>query len=277
MFSSRSTLPGTTLDPITLILGIVVLNYLLHSHSLNFGASIRIVALSCSGLLLIGNGLLLWSYPSVLEPSTKNGPHRSTPLQESDKATTDTTHNHSTEFEAPPASRSEPRSPWVFDTHFTLLLLAGSLNALGLWFPSYYVQIFAQTHGISEHLSFYSLAVMNIANAVGRIFPNWLGDRWGTLEVYTPALLFTGERSYAQSIRLVKADVLDSRFAVCSPGMFHSAWASALHYIVSKREPALPHIPQANVLTDTATVSSLGQVSHMVMFRAQSTKIRPAQ
>ncbi|KAH9925283.1 uncharacterized protein B0H18DRAFT_1170858, partial [Fomitopsis serialis] len=37
----------------------------------------------------------------------------------------------------------------------------------------------------------------DIANAVGRIFPNWLGDRWGTLEVYTPALLFTAALQFA--------------------------------------------------------------------------------
>ncbi|KAF4618328.1 hypothetical protein D9613_011587 [Agrocybe pediades] len=67
---------------------------------------------------------------------------------------------------------------------YLLTLLSGFIGQLGTYFPVFYVQLFAEQHGISHTLAFYALAILNGAGVFGRIIPNHLADRYGVIEVY---------------------------------------------------------------------------------------------
>ncbi|KAJ7325469.1 major facilitator superfamily domain-containing protein [Mycena albidolilacea] len=75
---------------------------------------------------------------------------------------------------------------------YLLTLLAGFTAQLGTLFPTFYLQIFAQTHGFSKPLTFYTPVIMNVATILGRIIPNFAADRWGTVEVYIVCLAANG-------------------------------------------------------------------------------------
>ena len=159
----------------------VLLNYLLQG-TLSFGWAIRITAFICLALLLLGNLLLFDPPNSETEASAMFSDIRST-SKGSEKA-----ENSTVEPEQAPHNNPRKSAP-LFDHRYVRILVQGFLTGLGLWFPSSYIQLFAETNGVDKQLTFFSLAILNVANALGRILPNWLGDRWGALEVYAPCLL----------------------------------------------------------------------------------------
>ncbi|EGO18799.1 hypothetical protein SERLADRAFT_480462 [Serpula lacrymans var. lacrymans S7.9] len=85
----------------------------------------------------------------------------------------------------------------MWDRSYIIVLLMGFVSSIGTWFPLFYVQLFAEQHGIVPELAFYSIAIINVSNIPGRIIPNWLGDRFGALEVYIPCTLCCGAVGFA--------------------------------------------------------------------------------
>jgi predicted MFS family arabinose efflux permease len=67
---------------------------------------------------------------------------------------------------------------------YSLTLLAGFVAQLGTFFPTFYLQTFAQNHHFSTSLIFYAPVILNVSTIFGRIIPNFFADRWGALEVY---------------------------------------------------------------------------------------------
>lgn len=106
----------------------------------------------------------------------------------------------------PPSSVSSPvpiRASWTAvlkdarnDWPYILVLCQGFIMSLGTFVPPTYVQLFAETHGTSKQASFYALAVLNLSGVFGRIVPNYLGDKFGVLNVYIPCLATTGMTVY---------------------------------------------------------------------------------
>lgn len=86
------------------------------------------------------------------------------------------------------------------DWPYILVLCQGFIMSLGTFVPPTYVQLFAETHGTSKQASFYALAVLNFSGVFGRIIPNYLGDKFGVLNVYIPCLATTGETASGISI-----------------------------------------------------------------------------
>ncbi|KAJ7088741.1 MFS general substrate transporter [Mycena belliarum] len=58
---------------------------------------------------------------------------------------------------------------------------------VGFYFPLFYLQLDAITHGISETLSFYSLVILNASSFVGRLSPGLLVHRLGVINMVTAA------------------------------------------------------------------------------------------
>ncbi|KAF9815954.1 hypothetical protein IEO21_04281 [Rhodonia placenta] len=164
----------------------VALNYLLHS-SMTFGWTMRLSAFFCLGLLFLGNLLMFEPHPSKDNLARTDQADTSSIIDEKvlgkirqDSIQTTNLNDQST------------RQGSIYDAKYLCFLGMGFLTGLGKWFPTYYVQLFAEQHGVSQQLSFYALAVMNISNMLGRIFPNWLGDRWSPFDVYMVCLLCAG-------------------------------------------------------------------------------------
>ncbi|KIJ41949.1 hypothetical protein M422DRAFT_229450 [Sphaerobolus stellatus SS14] len=102
----------------------------------------------------------------------------------------------------PPKSPPQPghqadKGARLRDWPFSLTLIGGFVAQLGTFFPVFYVQLFARDHGISSDLAFYSLAILNVAGAVGRIIPNYLADILGAINMLIVCFLCSGLVGFA--------------------------------------------------------------------------------
>lgn len=147
---------------------IVMLNKLIRGDA-GFARGIRVAAFLVLGCLLLGN--ILMRRPESLRDTAEEG--------DAELA------------EAPNATVEKAREP-LWDRHFFLILLAAFLVSLGSYFPIYYVQQFANLHGVDKSLSFYSVAILNAANIFGRIIPNFIADKVGTWVTFTTLVLLNG-------------------------------------------------------------------------------------
>ncbi|KAJ7800464.1 major facilitator superfamily domain-containing protein [Mycena olivaceomarginata] len=59
---------------------------------------------------------------------------------------------------------------------------------LGLFFPYFYLQLYAVDRGIDKNIAFYILAIMNAGSVGGRILPNFVADRVGPYNMLIPCL-----------------------------------------------------------------------------------------
>jgi len=62
----------------------------------------------------------------------------------------------------------------------------------GLFFPYFYLQLFAITHGIDPTLAFYTLSIMNGVSILGKTIPNLIADKIGGINTLIPASFITG-------------------------------------------------------------------------------------
>ncbi|KAH9934351.1 MFS general substrate transporter [Fomitopsis serialis] len=171
----------------------IALNYLFNG-SLGFGWSIRVTAFVCLSLLLVGNLLLFDPHSARDDPTAQDV--QAKPAY-TNGASSEGANEKDLDASAEPAEHDKDTSPPLLDSKYVCILVQGFLTGLGLWFPSSYVQLFAEQKGVDQQLSFYSIAILNVANALGRILPNWLGDRWGALEVYVPCLVLNSGLQFA--------------------------------------------------------------------------------
>ncbi|KAJ3493148.1 hypothetical protein NLJ89_g11085 [Agrocybe chaxingu] len=75
------------------------------------------------------------------------------------------------------------------DVPYLISIFAMFFANWGIFFPYFYLQLFAILHGVNHTTAFYLIAIMNAAAVPGRIFPSMLADHFGPYNVITPALL----------------------------------------------------------------------------------------
>jgi MFS family permease len=69
------------------------------------------------------------------------------------------------------------------ETPFLMVSLGSFFFFWGVFLPTNFIILEAQSYGMSERLSNYLLAILNALSVVGRILPNWLGDHVGRFNV----------------------------------------------------------------------------------------------
>jgi len=85
----------------------------------------------------------------------------------------------------------------VRDTTYLISIAGAVLVCLGLFFPYFYMQLYAVKMGVDPNLAFHILAILNAGSVVGRLLPTFLADRLGVYNIilttlYSSAvLLFT--------------------------------------------------------------------------------------
>ena len=67
---------------------------------------------------------------------------------------------------------------------FILAMIFVFFSSLGQYFPIFYLQLFAELHGVNVTASFYSNAVLSATNLVGRVLVNYTADIFGVVNVY---------------------------------------------------------------------------------------------
>ncbi|KZT61355.1 MFS general substrate transporter [Calocera cornea HHB12733] len=96
---------------------------------------------------------------------------------------------------------------------------------LGLYLVFFYVQLYAETQGISETVAFYTLAMLNGASVFGRTVPNYLADKVGPITVLIPASALAGTIVFAL---LGIRDVASLAVVCMLYGFFSGAYVSLL-------------------------------------------------
>ncbi|KAJ7471822.1 major facilitator superfamily domain-containing protein [Mycena latifolia] len=126
----------------------LVLNRLLFTHG--FVVGVRATAGIVTGLLLLANLLMRARYPPTRAP-------------------------------APAALRRV-----LADPAYMVFVLAGLVIMLGLFYPVFYLQLYAITRGVRAQLAFDTVSVLNAGGVVGRLLPPLLADRVGSFAVLIP-------------------------------------------------------------------------------------------
>ncbi|RPD65718.1 MFS general substrate transporter [Lentinus tigrinus ALCF2SS1-7] len=80
----------------------------------------------------------------------------------------------------------------VTDLPFMICAIGGFLVFWGLFFPFFYLQLFANVHGVSPNLARYTISILNGASLFGRTIPNFLADVWGPFNVIIPMTAISG-------------------------------------------------------------------------------------
>lgn len=121
----------------------------------------------------------------------------------------------------------------VTDIPFALGNAAASLLTLTMYFPYFYIQLFAILHGLSPNLSFYTITIMNGANIFGRVLWGFIADKIGPLN----AVICTTTCMGITSFTLIKATTVHGLipftifYGIFSGGYFGIAGASVSAYV----------------------------------------------
>ncbi|PCH34806.1 MFS general substrate transporter [Wolfiporia cocos MD-104 SS10] len=96
---------------------------------------------------------------------------------------------------------SQPPQPHIStvltDVPYVLLVVGGFLSLWGLFFPYFYLQVWANVHGLSDNLAFYTIAILNAASVIGRMLPNMIADYAGMFNMIIPSTFITGALTFA--------------------------------------------------------------------------------
>ena len=75
------------------------------------------------------------------------------------------------------------------DGPFMLVVLACFLGYAGSYVAIFYTSFFGRENGwMSESLALYLVPILNAGSALGRVFPNWLADKVGPVNVAIPGM-----------------------------------------------------------------------------------------
>jgi len=62
----------------------------------------------------------------------------------------------------------------------------------GLFYPFFYIQLFASSHNLSDSYAFYTIAIINAASMIGRTLPNFFADKTGIMPLLVPSTVVSG-------------------------------------------------------------------------------------
>ncbi|KAL1753086.1 major facilitator superfamily domain-containing protein [Schizophyllum commune] len=195
-------------SPLGSVMYTILLNHLFHG-STGFAWGMRYVAFATLGCFIAGN-LLLHSPVKDMKLKAREG--RAVAKEEKSASSALVTQNGS-EKAAVSASKTAkrksegPTAPVangtlvtseapLWDLPFVLTMISALLWSLGATPPNFYMQLYAETHGVDQQLCFYSFAILSFASIFGRIVPGWMADRWGAANVFIPSLFMVAAISF---------------------------------------------------------------------------------
>ncbi|KAJ4488313.1 major facilitator superfamily domain-containing protein [Lentinula aciculospora] len=109
------------------------------------------------------------------------------------------------------------------DVAFMVSISAACLVSLGLFFPYFYLQLYAVSQGVPPRLAFYALAILNAGSIVGRLVPNFFADGLGPYNMIIPCLFLTAVLLFVVlAVHSFAGIVLFGLFYGCTSGSYIS-------------------------------------------------------
>ncbi|KAJ7103759.1 MFS general substrate transporter [Mycena epipterygia] len=140
----------------------IILNHLL--PTVGFARAVRATGYIVIGCLVVGNSLMRTRLP----PRSQR----------------------------PGASTPDIKS-FFTDSPYMCAVLGLLLSSIGFYFPVIYIQLLGVQNSVGSNLAFYSLAILNVSSAFGRISGNYLADVYGPFNVQIPYTFFTAATIWA--------------------------------------------------------------------------------
>ncbi|KAF9011755.1 major facilitator superfamily domain-containing protein [Cyathus striatus] len=78
------------------------------------------------------------------------------------------------------------------DPPYVAILIAGILAFCGIFFPLFFIQLDAITHGVEKNLAFYAISIQNAASIFGRTLPGVFAHKVGVFKLMAVATFGTG-------------------------------------------------------------------------------------
>ncbi|KAK0489286.1 major facilitator superfamily domain-containing protein [Armillaria novae-zelandiae] len=85
----------------------------------------------------------------------------------------------------------------LYDFPYWLTVVGITLGFWGLFIPFFYLQVFAELHGVDPSFLTWTLPVLNAGSLFGRFIPNLLADKYGPFTVIIPSGFITGSLVWA--------------------------------------------------------------------------------
>ncbi|KZT01573.1 MFS general substrate transporter [Laetiporus sulphureus 93-53] len=133
----------------------IMLNRLINS-SVGFPNAVRATGAVCGALLLLANCLMRTRLPPKQSAAT--------------------------------ISWSQMRDV-ICDGAYLWSIAGAFLTSLGIYVPLFYLQLFAEDHGVDSRITTYCLAILNAGSIAGRLVPTFLADRLGVYNMILPSIL----------------------------------------------------------------------------------------
>ncbi|TFK75528.1 monocarboxylate permease [Pluteus cervinus] len=114
-----------------------------------------------------------------------------------------------------PPKKSASRLPilqFARDPPYVITVIAGLFVFCGLFFPVFYLQLDAITHGVDRNFAFYALSVLNAASIFGRTLPTLFAPKLGIFNVL--AITTVGTGIVILSLAAVKDEAGTAIFAI---------------------------------------------------------------
>ncbi|KAI9801590.1 MAG: hypothetical protein M1825_003269 [Sarcosagium campestre] len=98
-----------------------------------------------------------------------------------------------------PPRKSGPLIIWaaIKEPAYSSFVFGLLLAFLAFFIPFFYAQTYALNIGVDQNLAFYVLSIMNAAGMIGRLLPNALADKAGTLNVIVPCAFLSAVTAFA--------------------------------------------------------------------------------
>ncbi|KAF8653629.1 hypothetical protein AX16_003781 [Volvariella volvacea WC 439] len=85
-----------------------------------------------------------------------------------------------------------PIKEFLTDPPYLLLVFGSIFIFFGLFYPIFYLQLNAITHGVDRNFAFYSLPILNAASVLGRIIPPLLVPKLGVFNLFAFFIFVSG-------------------------------------------------------------------------------------
>ncbi|KAJ2931043.1 hypothetical protein H1R20_g6047, partial [Candolleomyces eurysporus] len=79
-----------------------------------------------------------------------------------------------------------------YQHEFALALATCIFTFFALFFPVFYLQLNAITHGVDKNIAFYSLSILNACSVIGRLVPNAIAHKFGISNLIVLFTFLTG-------------------------------------------------------------------------------------
>ncbi|GAM33426.1 hypothetical protein TCE0_004f00309 [Talaromyces pinophilus] len=139
------------------------------------------------------------------------------------------------------------------DPAYTTFVIGLALGFMAFFIPFFYAESYALNIGADTNISFYLLSIMNAAGMIGRLLPNAIADKVGSLNVIIPC-------AYLSGIIIISWISVHHLGNLIATSVFYSFFSGGLMALPPSVLVALsPNLAQIGVRVGMAlSVSSLG-------------------